>query len=56
MNLPTIPDANLNKAYDFYEWLLTSVQASETMGRLADIKEYTGMTLGKLPNVRSDSV
>ena len=56
MNLPTIPGANLSKAYDFYEWLLTSAQASETKGRLADIKEYTGMTLGKLPNVWPDPV
>ena len=45
MNLPTIPGANLNKVYDFYEGLVASVRASETVEKLADFKEYTRMTL-----------
>ena len=39
MNLPRILGTNLNKIYYFYEGLVASVQASETIGKLADIKE-----------------
>ena len=56
MNLPTIPGANLNKVYDFYEGLVASVWASETVEKLADFKEYTRMTLEKLPKVWPDFV
>ena len=56
MMLPTITNTSSSKIKGFFEKLITSVQALETMGKLQDIKGYVRMTLDKLPGIRADLV
>ena len=48
--------ANPYKINEFYETLVTHVQALETMGKLKEIKGYVRLTLYKLPSIKSDLV
>ena len=43
-----------NKVHDFYEKLMSSVQALETMRKHNEIKGYVRNTLDKLPGIRAD--
>ena len=52
IELTVIHCTNPSKVYDFYENLVSSVQALETMGKLIEIKGHFRITLDKLPNVR----
>ena len=56
MMLPTIQSANPAKVKAFFEKLISSVEALETMGKLQEIKGNVRMTLDKLPGIRADLV
>ena len=56
MKLPTIYGSAALKIKDFYEVLLTNVQALQTMGKLGEINGYVRMTIDKFPSIRSDLV
>ena len=56
MDLPIINGANPVKIHEFYEKLLTHVQAMETMGKLKTINGYVRLLLDRLPGIRSDLV
>ena len=51
-----ISSQDVKTIHDFYEKLLTHVQALDTMGKLNEIKGYVRMTLDKLPDIRADLV
>ena len=53
MDLPTISGSNAVKIHDFYEKLVTYVQAVETMGKLKTINGYVRLLLDRLPGIRS---
>ena len=55
ISLPTITSSNPHKINEFYEKLVTHVQALDTGGKLKEIKGYVRLTLGKLPSIKSDS-
>ena len=55
ISLPTITSSNPHKINEFYEKLVTHVQALDTVGKLKEIKGYVRLTLGKLPSIKSDS-
>ena len=56
ISLPTITSSNLYKINEFYEKLVTHVQALDTMGKLKEIKGNIRLTLDKLPSIKSDLV
>ena len=55
-SLPIIPNSNTNRIHEFYEKLVISVQALETMNKLKEINGYMRLTLDKLPGIRADLV
>ena len=55
-SLPLIKGGNAAKIQEFYEKLLISVQALESMGKLGEIKGLTRGTLDKLEGIRADLV
>ena len=56
MSLPIINGTNPCKVHEFYEKLLTHIQALETLGRVREIDGYVRMILDRLPGIRSDLV
>jgi len=54
--LPVIRGNYPNKIHEFYTKLLTSVQALESMGKLAEINGLTRATLDKLEGIKSNLV
>ena len=56
MDLPTVNGSNPAKIHDFFEKLVTHVQAVETMGKLKTINGYVRLLLDRLPGIRSDLV
>ena len=56
ISLPTIHGTNPGKIHEFYEKLVTDVQALETMGKLREMNGYVRMTLDKLIGIRADLV
>ena len=56
ISLPKITSSRSNKINEFYEKLVTHVQALDTMGKLKEIKGYVRLTLDKLPGIKSDLV
>ena len=55
-SLPIIHGTNPGKIREFYEKLVTNVQALETMGKLREMNGYVRMTLDKLIGIRADLV
>ena len=55
-SLPIIPNFNTNRIHEFYEKLMISVQALETMNKLNEINGYMRLTLDKLSGIRADLV
>ena len=55
-SLPVSSNSNSNKIHEFYEKVIVSVQALDTMNKLRDIKEYVRLTLDKLLGIRADLV
>ena len=56
ISLPVFFGSHPNKVHDFYEKLMSSVQALETMRKLNEIKGYVRNTVDKLPGIRADLV
>ena len=56
ISLPKITSSHPNKINEFYEKLVTHVQALDTMGKLKEIKAYVRLTLDKLPGIKYDLV
>ena len=56
LSLRVVFKSHPNKVHDFYEKLLSSVQALETMRKLNEIKGYVRNTSDKLPEIRADLV
>ncbi|XP_065058645.1 uncharacterized protein LOC135686359 [Rhopilema esculentum] len=56
IELPVIRGSNPHKIHDFFNKLLPSVQALESLGRLKSISGYTRLTLDKLEGIRADLV
>ena len=56
MALPHIRGSNPSKIHDFFNKLLPSAQALESMGKLREISGYTRATLDKLEGIRADLV
>ena len=56
MALPYIHGSQPAKIHDFYEKLLSNVQALETLGKLREICGYVRMTTDKLEGIRGDLV
>ena len=56
ISLPKITSSHPNKINEFYEKLVTHVQALDTMGKLKEIKGYVRLTLDKLPGIKYDLV
>ena len=56
ISLPIVFGSHPNKVHDFYEKLMSSVQALEAMRKLNEIKGYVRNTLDKLPGIRADLV
>ena len=56
ISLPVIFGSHPSKVHDFYEKLMSSVQALETMKKLNEAKGYVRNTLDKLPGIRADLV
>ena len=56
LSLPVIINSNLNRIHEFYEKLVISVQALETMKKLKEINGYATSTLDKLPRIRANLV
>ena len=55
-NLPHVRGTSPSKIHQFYQRLLPSVQALESMGKLKEISGYTRATLDKLEGIRADLV
>ena len=55
-SLPVISNCNPNRIQEFYEKLIISVQALETIKKIKYIKGYVRLTLNKLPGIRVDLV
>ena len=55
-SFPVVSNSNPNKTHEFYEKLIFSVQAVDTINKLRDIKGYVRLTLDKLPGIRTDLV
>ena len=56
ISLPVIHGSQPTKINEFYEKLLTHVQALETMGKLSEVNGYVRLTLDKVPGIRADLV
>ena len=56
ISLQTVHGTKPGRVHEFYEKLVTSVQALETMGKLIEVNGYVRMTLDKLPAIRADLV
>ena len=56
ISLPTITNSSPYKIHEFYEILVTHVQALDTIGKLKEIKGYVRLTLDKIPSIKSDLV
>ena len=56
MDLPTINLSSPAKIHDFYEKLVTHIQATETMGKLRTINGYVRLLLDRLCGIRSELV
>ena len=56
MSLQTVHGTQPGRVLEFYEKLVTSVQALETMRKLIEVNGYVRMTLDKLPAIRADLV
>ena len=56
IDLPTVNGSNPAKIHDFFEKLVTHVQAVETMGKLKTINGYVWLLLDRLHGIRSDLV
>ena len=54
-SLPIIPNSNTNRIHEFYEKLVISVQALETMDKLKEINGYMRLTLDKFAWYKSRS-
>ena len=54
--LPVIQNSHPNRIHDFYENLVISVQALDTMNKLKEINGYVRLTLDKLPRISADLV
>ena len=55
-SLPVASNSNSNKIHEFYEKLIVSVQALDTIHKLRDMKGYVRLTLDKLLGSRADLV
>ena len=55
-SLPIITGTHPNRVHEFYEKLIVSTQALDTMNKLKDINGYVKITLDKLPGIRADLV
>ena len=53
-SLPIITGTHPNRAHEFYEKLIVSTQALDTMKKLKDINGYDKITLDKLPGIHAD--
>ena len=53
-SLPVITNSNQNQKHEFYEKLVISVQALETMDKLKEFIGYVRLTLDRLPGIRAD--
>ena len=56
ISLPTIDGTNPGKIHEFYEKLVTNVQALETMGKLREMYGHVRMTLNKLSGITANLV
>lgn len=56
ISLPVTHGSQPTKINEFYEKLLSHVQALETMGKLSEVNGYVRLTLDKLPGIRADLV
>ena len=56
ISLPIVFGSHPDKVHDFYEKLMSTVQALEKMRKLTEIKGYVRNTLHKLPGIRADLV
>ena len=56
LSLPTIHGVSKVKIHNFYELLLSHVQALETLGRLCDVAGNVRVTLDKLEGIRADLI
>ena len=56
ISLSTITSSNPYKSNEFYEKLVTHIQALDTMAKLKEIKGYVRLTPGKLSSIKSDLV
>ena len=54
--LPVIQNSHPNRILDFYEKLVISIQAPDTINKLREIHGYIRLTLDKLPGRRADLV
>ena len=54
--LPIIQNSHPNQIHDFYEKLVVSVHALDTMNKLKKMNGYVRLTLDKLPGIRADLV
>ena len=55
-SLPIIQNSHPNQIHDFYEKLVVSVHALDTMNKLKEINGYVRLTLDKLPSIHADFV
>ena len=55
-SLPIITGTHPNRVHEFYEKLIVSTQALDTMNKLKGINGYVKITLDKLPGIRADMV
>ena len=56
MGLSVITETNPTRINEFYEKLVTTIQTLECMGKKKDIRGHAGLTVAKLPGIRSDLV
>ena len=54
--MPVITNSNPNRTNEFYEKLVISGQALETMNKLKEINEHVKLALDKLQVIRADLV
>ena len=55
-SLPIITGTHPNRVHEFYEKLIVSTQAFDTMNKLRDINGYIKTTLDKLPGIHANLV
>ena len=56
MGLSVITETKPTRINEFYEKLVTNIQALESTGKKKGIRGYVRLTLDKLPSIRSDLV